>query len=137
MTDRKILKFIGMLTAVVMLVSIAGCSSDDGPMNPIFENPSVVRVVNNLFGPVLFFRVRGCGTTDWGEDLLPNDPVNGTIQPGASKDFTVEAGCYDFQAQHLETTDPGPLVTKEIFDQAPSPVGITTWTLEDVPSGPS
>jgi hypothetical protein len=137
MTDRKILKFVGTLTAVIMLVSIAGCSSDDGPMNPIFINPSVVRVENNLSGPVLFFRVRGCGTTDWGEDLLPTDPINGTIQPGASKDFTVEAGCYDLQAQHLETTDPGPLITKEIFDVAASPVTIFTWPLDEVPTGPA
>jgi hypothetical protein len=103
----------------------------------MFENPSTVRVINNLGGPVLFFFVRGCGTTDWGDDLLPLDPVEGTIQPGASKDFTVEAGCYDFKADHLETIDPGPLVTKETYDQAASPVAIVTWTLEATPGGPA
>ncbi|MFV1987128.1 MAG: hypothetical protein ACC682_07590 [Gemmatimonadota bacterium] len=137
MAHRTILKFVGMMTAVIMLVSIAGCSDSSGPQLPIFDNPSTVRVVNDLLGPVLFFRVRGCGTTDWGEDLLPTDPVEGTIQPGNSKDFTVEAGCYDLQAQHLETTDPGPLVTKEIFDVSASPVTIFTWTLEEVPAGPA
>lgn len=125
-----------MLAAVVMAVSIAACS-DSEPTAPPLQNPSTIRVENNLGGPVLFFFVRACGSTDWGEDLLPLDPVQGTIQPGSSKDFTVEAGCYDMQAQHLETTDPGPLLTKETFDQTASTVSILTWSLEDTPGGPS
>ena len=135
MLRRKILKMAAGAFAAVAIVSLAACS-DDEPTGPEFENPSTVRVVNQLFGPVLFFRVRACGTSAWGDDLLPLDPVEGTIQPGASKDFTVEAGCYDFQAQHLETTDPGPLITKETFDRVASPVTTVTWVLEDLPAGP-
>ena len=137
MVDRTIKRLAYTAMAVAMMLPIAACSDDNGPMGPPIQNPATIRVVNNLGGPVLFFRVRACGTTDWGDDLLPTDPIEGTIQPGASKDFTVEAGCYDLQAQHLETTDPGPLLTKEIFDQNASTVAILSWTLEDTPSGPA
>ncbi|MDH3732482.1 MAG: hypothetical protein OEU54_03070 [Gemmatimonadota bacterium] len=136
MMDRTLKRFAYAAMVAAVLLPIAACSSD-APMGPTFQNPSTIRVANNLLGPVLFFRVRACGTTDWGQDLLPTDPIEGTIQPGESKDFTVEAGCYDLQAQHLETTDPGPLITKETFDQNASTVAILNWTLEETPGGPS
>ncbi|MDX1395008.1 MAG: hypothetical protein R3195_11475 [Gemmatimonadota bacterium] len=136
MLRRKILRIAAGALAAVAIVSLAACS-DDEPTGPDFENPSTIIVENQLFGPVLFFRVRACGTSDWGDDLLPLDPVEGTIQPGDSKNFTVEAGCYDLQAQHLETTDPGPLLTKEDFDRVASPVTPITWVLEELPAGPS
>ena len=135
MVRNKLLRIAGGVFVAAVAVTLAACS-DDTPTGPGFENPSTVRVENQLFGPVLFFRVRACGTLDWGEDLLPLDPIEGTIQPGDSKDFTVEAGCYDFQAQHLETTDPGPLITKETYDRVASPVTTVTWRLEDLPTGP-
>ena len=115
--------------AVALLLAVGACG-DSAPTGPEFENPSTIRVDNQLQGPVLFFRVRACGTVDWSEDLLPNDPVDGTIQPGTIKDFTVEAGCYDLQVQHLETTDPGPLA--DAGDRGhcrQSPVTTATWTL--------
>ncbi len=134
---RDKLKILTLLAVGLTIVPLLGCGDDEGP-GMTFVNPSTIRVVNDLEGPVLFFFARPCGTTDWGEDLLPSDPVNGTIQPGNSKDFTVEAGCYDLRAQHLETVDPGPLITKEIFDQTASPVSILTWRLsEGAPGGPS
>lgn len=121
--------------ALALVLPIAACNSDKVTGPPI-ENPSTIRVVNNLFGPVLFFYVRACGTTDWGEDLLPLDPIEGTIQPGDSKDFTVEAGCYDLRARHLETADPGPLIDKEEQDVNASPLAIHTWVLQDLPQDP-
>ena len=94
-------------------------------------------MTNNLGGAVLFFRVRTCGTTNFGEDLLDNDPLTGVISVGTSKEFTVEAGCYDLMAQHLEFDMPGPLLDKTIFDQTASPVATLTWVLEEVTGGPS
>ena len=128
---------IAALLALAVVLPFAACTSDNGTTGPVFENPSTLRVQNNLFGPVIFLYARACGTTDWGEDLLdPVDPIEGTIQPGDSKEFTLEAGCYDLQARHLETTDPGPLITKETFDFVLSPVSVQTWTLQDLPMGP-
>lgn len=131
---RNALRWVAV---VALALPIAACGDD--PVAPVqmFDNPSTIRVVNNLLGPVLFFHVRACGTTDWGEDLLPLDPIEGTIQPGASKDFTVEAGCYDFWARHLATVDPGPLVEKMVFDQVASPITPVVWNLDEISGGPS
>lgn len=131
---RKLLKLF-VLGAVLLPIAACGDSTVDPTQN--FVNPSTIRVTNNLMGAVLFFRVRTCGTTDFGPDLLPLDPLNGVISVGTSKDFTVEAGCYDLMAQHLEGDMPGPLVDKTIFDQTATPVAILTWNLEEVTAGPS
>ena len=130
-------KLAGVLLFAAMLSPLAGCGDD--PFDPIqnFVNPSTIRVKNDLMGPVLFFFVRSCGTTAFSEDLLSNDPVEGTIQPGAQKDFTVEAGCYDLFAQHLETSEPGPLTDKMIFDQIASPVTALIWVLDEITGGPN
>ncbi|MDX1577586.1 MAG: hypothetical protein R3266_03840 [Gemmatimonadota bacterium] len=131
-------KFTQALLLAALAVPLAACGDDDTMAPPPLENPSTVIVENRLEGPVLFFRVRTCGTTAWGDDLLPSDPVNGRINPGEDREFVIEAGCYDFQAQHLpDSSGPGQLVTKETFDRTVSPVAITTWTLMETPSGPA
>lgn len=127
-------KRVATRAGAVALLLVVGACGDSAPTGPTFQNPSTIRVDNQLQGPVLFFRVRACGTVDWSEDLLSNHPVDGTIQPGATKDFTVEAGCYDLQAQHLATPDPGPLLTQETEDIVASPVTPATWTLRGQPT---
>jgi len=147
MEDRIRRSLTGAAVAVVLL-TVAACGSSNGPGGGIAScftpagtgtciNPSTIRVQNNLLGPILFFKVRVCGTTDFSADLLSNDPVEGKIQPGAQKDFMVEQGCYDLRAEHLMTTDPGPLVIEEMPDVSISPVSIFTWTLSETPGGPS
>lgn len=128
---------LALVLAMGAVAPFFGACSDDGPTQPVFQNPATITVNNQLMGPVLFFRVRACGTTDWGQDLLPSDPVEGTIQPGTSKDFTVEAGCYDMQAQHLESTDPGPLITKEILNNVVTASQGFTWDLREDPEDPA
>lgn len=120
-------------------LSLAACGDSDPVVpEPTFDSPSTVRVVNRLLGPVIRFFARPCGTSDWGSDRFGTDhPIEGTIQPGASKDFTVEAGCYDLRADHLETLEPGPLLMKTVRNQAASPVTPVIWTLEDDPVDPS
>ncbi len=127
-----------VLAAMTIVVVVAGCG-DNTPVAPVdpFENPSTIRVVNALNGPVLFFYARTCGTQAWGDDLLPLDPEEGTIQPGSTKEFTVEAGCYDLWARHLETIEPGPLVDKREFDQQTSQVTALVWVLAAEPTTPS
>ena len=136
MSDTK-RRLLGVLAVVALALPFAGCGDDAMAPAQIFDNPSTIRVVNNLGGPVLFFRIRTCGTTAYSEDLLPLDPIAGTIQPGDSKEFTVEAGCYDLWAQHLATTDPGPLVDKFVFDQVASPITPLVWVLDPITGGPS
>lgn len=132
--SRKPLR-LALLTAVAL--SLGACSDDAGPGGMMFVNPSTIIVQNELEGPIIFFFARSCGTTDWGPDLLPADPATGTIQPGEDRSFTVEAGCYDLRAQHLETTDPGPLVEKIMENVVASPVTPFTWKLSAPPTGPA
>ncbi len=134
----KQMRFAVFAVAAVAL-SLAACGDSDPTVpEPMFENPSTIRVVNRLTGPVIFVYARPCGTSDWGADLFgTNDPIDGTIQPGGSRDFTVEAGCYDLRARHLESTEPGPLLEKVTFNQAVSPITPVTWTLEDDPRDPT
>ncbi len=138
-------RLFALLAAVALALPLTGCG-DDPPTGPNFANPSTIRIVNEVGGPVLFVFFRPCGTTEWGDDQLairavrlgknPNDPIESVIQPTESKDFTVEAGCYDLRADHLETTDPGPLLIKMTEDQTASPVSILTWTLTEAPIPP-
>jgi len=127
-----------LLIAIGTMSPLVAACGDDGPTGPNFTNPATITVQNELPGPVLFFRARPCGTTDWGEDLLPSDPIAGTIQPGESKDITVEAGCYDLQAQALPGTEPSPnLITYEVFDQQVTTSQAFTWILRSDPDDPA
>ena len=127
------LKWLPAFAVAAIALSLSGCGEGDPVApEPMFDNPSIVRVVNRLQGPVLFVHAKPCGTNDWGQDLFgTNDPIEGTIQPGGSRDFTVEAGCYDLRARHLESTEPGPIIEKFAFNQAASPVTPVIWTLEE------
>ena len=126
---------LSALTVAAIALPLVGCGEEPVAPEPTFDNPATIRVRNNLDGAVLFFYKRDCGAEEWSEDLLPNDPVEGTIQPGASKDFTVEAGCHDLWARHLETVDPGPLVDKQLFNQSVSPVNVFIWNLDSIGTG--
>ena len=132
-------KRYAIFAIVAIGLSLTACGDSDPVVpEPTFESPSTVRVVNRLLGPVIFFFARPCGTSDWGSDLFGTDhPIEGTIQPGGQRDFTVEAGCYDFRAVHLETTEPGPAIEKIIFNQSATPVTPVVWTLEDDPVDPT
>ena len=130
-------KRYAIVAVMTMGLALSACG-DSGSIGPTFDSPSTVRVVNQLFGPVIYFFARPCGAADWGHDLFgTDDPVAGTIQPGQSRDFTVEAGCYDLRAQYLESTEPGPLLEKTLFSQTASPVTPVVWTLEDDPADPT
>ncbi len=132
-------KWFAVLAVAAIGLPFAACGDGDATMpEPMFDSPATVRVVNRLFGPVVFFFARPCGTSDWGQDLFGTDhPIEGTIQPGGQRDFTVESGCYDFRADHLETTEPGPIIMKMIFNQSATPVTPVIWTLEDDPVDPT
>ncbi len=62
-------------------------SSDKGTLD--VSNPTSVTVY--------FIKVRTCGTTDFGSDLLldPNDGVGGLLQNGETGHWQLAPGCYD------------------------------------------
>jgi len=56
-----------------------------------------LEVSNSTSITVYFIKVRACGTTDFGSDLLldPNDGVEGLLQTGETGHWSLAAGCYD------------------------------------------
>ena len=128
--SRVILALMG----VMALGLVAGCSDSSGP--PVIQNPMTIRITNNTLGKVLFVFFKGCGETSWGIDRLPNHPVEGVIEVGASKDFTEEAGCWDLRADHKtgpEVADP--LATLTLENQIIDKDEVLTWTLTQVQEG--
>ncbi len=130
MLSRKSLLIGKVLLGVVLLGTVLVACGDDGPTEP--TNTPNFRVENRVQGPILFLHTRPCGTSNWSLDLLPDHPVDGTIQPGESKDMYVEPGCHDFRAEHLETIEPGPVVPKFLLGQNVVAERVTTWTIEDM-----
>ena len=122
------------LMGVLALGLVAGCGDSSGPQ--VIENPMTIRIVNNTAGKVLFVFFKGCGATSWGIDRLPNDPVTGVIEVGASKNFTEEAGCWDLRADHKtgpEVADP--LETQTLENQIIDEDEVLTWTLNQAEQG--
>jgi hypothetical protein len=127
---------LSALTVAAIALPLVGCGEDPVAPELTLNNPATIRVRNNLGGAVLFFYKRDCGTEEWSADLLPSDPVEGTIQPGAEKDFIVEAGCHDLWARHLATVDPGPLIDKQLLNQSVTSISVFIWNLDDIGGGP-
>lgn len=90
-----------ILAAAVLALPACG---DDGSLPPP-EVRGTIEVVNesaDLQLWKLFFR--RCGTTNWDLDRLPNTPctADGCIAPQESRQFIVEAGCYDLRADFAD-----------------------------------
>lgn len=89
------------LALALLLAVAAGCGGDEGPQGP--TDPATIRVDNQFGGPVLEVYLKGCGTAGWGDDRLG---TNETIASGATRDFVVEAGCWDLAAEVLAEPPP-------------------------------
>ncbi|HET8624208.1 MAG TPA: hypothetical protein VFM14_11635 [Gemmatimonadales bacterium] len=76
----------------------SGPSDPSGPSNPA-PSPSVgtLEVSNPTSVTVYYIKVRACGTTDFGSDLLLdiNDGVGGLLQTGETGHWSLGPGCYD------------------------------------------
>lgn len=101
------LKNFVLLAAIAASITTLGCGDDE----ITFQDPATIRVTNLTGGKILNVFFKDCEAALWGEDRLdPVDPVLGVIEVNASKDFTVEAGCYDLRALHLAGPDAGALL---------------------------
>ena len=74
--------------------------SDPGGANPTpapSSNMGTLEVANPTSVSVYYLKVRACGTTDFGSDLLldPNDGVGGLLQTGETGHWQLAPGCYD------------------------------------------
>ena len=99
--------------AVFALVTAAcgGGSDATGPSGPSDPGGSVpgggnpgpsasmgtLQVSNPTSVTVYYLKVRACGATDFGSDLLldPNDGVGGLLQTGETGNWQLAPGCYD------------------------------------------
>lgn len=72
----------------------SGPSAPSGPTNP---SVGTLEVSNPTSVSVYYIKVRVCGTTDFGSDLLldPNDGVGGLLQNGETGHWSLAPGCYD------------------------------------------
>jgi hypothetical protein len=74
--------------------------SDPGGSNPAptpSANTGTLEVSNPTDVTVYYLKVRACGATDFGADLLldPNDGVGGLLQTGETGHWQLTPGCYD------------------------------------------
>ena len=77
----------------------AACGKGDGLTDPgnNTTQTALLDITNNTSVSVFFVRIRPCGTSAWGSDLLGAD----IIPAGLGQSFTVPAGCNDVR---LETS---------------------------------
>jgi hypothetical protein len=121
------LKNFVLMAVIAVSIPTLGCGEDE----ITFTDPATIRVTNLTGGKILNVFFKDCGAALWGEDRLdPIDPVEGVIEVNASKDFTVEAGCYDFRALHLEGPDPGPLLEVILEARLIASAAVFEWFVE-------
>ena len=90
---------IRTLAFALTVAGAAACGKGDGLTDPGNNNTqtALLDITNNTSVSVFFVRIRACGTTAWGNDLLGAD----IIPAGLGQSFTVPAGCHDVR---LETS---------------------------------
>ena len=100
-------KTFALMVVIAASVSTLGCGDDE----VTFQDQATIRITNRTGGKILRVFFKTCGAALWGEDRLPSDPVTGVIEVNASRDLSVEAGCYDLKADHFSgpTSEPEPL----------------------------
>ena len=131
-------RFVRTLPTAVLGLGLTlglGACGDDEPTAP--QNAGTIRVENQFPGSVLHLFLKECGTSAWGEDRLPQTP-DGTIAPGSSRDFTVEAGCWDVGADvFTKPFDQDPteedLVREEVFGNLVEEGEVETVVLQGQP----
>lgn len=72
-------------------------SGPSGPSAPSDPTIGTLEVSNPTSVTVYYIKVRACGTTDFGSDLLLdiNDGVGGLLQTGETGHWSLAPGCYD------------------------------------------
>ena len=81
--------------AALCLSALAACGGSDGVTAPTPSTDATLSVSNGANVAIQSVFISGCDETTWGEDRL--GPTE-TIAPGASRTFSVPAGCYDIRA---------------------------------------
>jgi len=79
--------------AAFCLSALAACGGSDGATAP--STNATLSLSNGANVAIQSVFISGCDETTWGDDHLgPSE----TIAPGASRTFSVPAGCYDIRA---------------------------------------
>ncbi len=112
-------RFFSSVLATLALATAACGGGDDatGPSGPApspgGSNPSpapssklgTLDVSNPTTVTIYFIKVRACGTTDFGSDLLldPNDGVGGLLSTSEKGHWQLAPGCYDVRLSPSNT----------------------------------
>ena len=79
--------------AALCLSTLAACGGGDGATAPSAN--ATLSLGNGANVAIQSVFISGCDESTWGEDRLG---ASETIAPGASRTFTLPAGCYDIRA---------------------------------------
>jgi hypothetical protein len=112
-------RFFSSVLATLALATAACGGGDDatGPSSPApstggsnqtpapSSNLGTLEVSNPTTVTIYFIKVRACGTTDFGSDLLldPNDGVGGLLSSSETGHWKLAPGCYDVRLSPSNT----------------------------------
>lgn len=90
--------------AAASLVALAACSSliTGGELIRPGEPTAVIEVINDTGAPLHAVLISECNASTYGLNRMADGEV---IAPGASRQFTVSAGCWDVSAGTLGVGD--------------------------------
>lgn len=137
----------GKLAALFVLplaaLALPGCGGDGTTLPP--DERGTIEVVNQTADLHVFkVQPRLCGTTVWDVDLLGENPCTfeggantGCIAPSGSREFVVEAACYDLRAELADLEARQIVASDSIMDFVVLVDGTRTWTISGTPQGPS
>ena len=81
--------------AALCLSTLAACGGSDGATAPAPSADATLSLSNGANVAIQSVFISSCDETTWGEDRLG---ATETIAPGASRTFSLPAGCYDIRA---------------------------------------
>lgn len=86
-------KLTAFAVAALLSITTAACGSDsNGPSAP---RNGTITMLNESDAPIDAVYISSCSDDSWGADRLP---AGETIATGATRNFTMPAGCYDIKA---------------------------------------
>ncbi|HEX6106247.1 MAG TPA: hypothetical protein VFZ26_11735 [Gemmatimonadales bacterium] len=85
---------IKLMAVAIASLALAACGKGDSTGPATAESGTIV-LLNDSSTPIVAVNFSGCDDDSWGPNRLAEAE---TLAPGALRNWTVEAGCYDLRA---------------------------------------